>query len=49
MLYPFPDELFWHAEDVGEWDGEGVPAWRENPDAPGRLEEKKIGIFNYAD
>lgn len=26
--YPFPDHLFWEEGDEGEWDEEGVPAWR---------------------
>ncbi len=29
-LYPFPDELFWHASDEGTWDEEGVPCWTDS-------------------
>ena len=28
-LYPFPDELFWEEGDEGEWDGDGVPVWKD--------------------
>lgn len=31
VLYPFPDGLFWHASDEGEWDEEGVPSWTDPP------------------
>lgn len=27
VLYPFPDDLFWHASDEGTWDEGGVPSW----------------------
>ena len=27
ILYPFPDDLFWHFSDEGTWDEEGVPEW----------------------
>lgn len=29
VLYPFPDDLFWHASDEGTWDEEGVPSWTD--------------------
>lgn len=29
VLYPFPDELFWHASDEGTWDEEGIPSWTD--------------------
>ena len=28
-LYPFPDELFWHASDEGTWGEDGVPCWTD--------------------
>lgn len=31
VLYPFPDELFWHASDEGTWDEGGVPPWTDPP------------------
>lgn len=31
VLYPFPDDLFWHASDEGNWDEEGVPSWTDPP------------------
>lgn len=27
VLYPFPDDLFWHASDEGTWDEGGIPSW----------------------
>lgn len=29
VLYPFPDDLFWHSSDEGAWDEEGVPSWTD--------------------
>ena len=29
VLYPFPDDLFWHASDEGTWDEEGIPSWTD--------------------
>ena len=29
VLYPFADELFWKEGDEGEWDGDGVPMWKD--------------------
>ena len=29
VLYPFPDDLFWHASDEGTWDEGGVPSWTD--------------------
>ena len=34
VLYPFPDNLFWHAFDEGSWDEEGIPCWTD-PSAEG--------------
>lgn len=31
ILYPFPNDLFWHASDEGNWDEEGVPSWTDPP------------------
>ena len=28
-LYPFPDDLFWKEGDEGEWNGDGVPVWKD--------------------
>ena len=36
VLYPFPDELFWHASDEGTWYEEGVPSWTD-PSAAGMM------------
>ncbi|CAF9940224.1 MAG: hypothetical protein ALECFALPRED_008485 [Alectoria fallacina] len=29
VLYPFPDDLFWHASDEGTWDEEAIPSWTD--------------------
>lgn len=29
--YPFPDDLFWHESDQGDWDEGGAPSWTEPP------------------
>lgn len=49
VMYPFPDDLFWDASDVGTWDdGEGVPEWTVPTESIADSEKEKR-VYSYKD